>query len=159
MPELRTIQMRTTSEGSVLHELAHAWDDVRNDRARLPDAGNPAMQRRIAEQDGGVAIPGQPPPVRTAFHSDQTLERARDAYTSQDLDPNDGDRSRAFALNAPRTEPMKNPREFYAEGYAVFHRGDARQVDVLRRSAPELYRVQHGEARAEHTLFSQPPPD
>lgn len=146
LPELRTIQMRSRAEGSIVHEMAHAWDDVRNDRLRLSDAASPELQRRLALQDAG----------RTAFSSDTELAGALEAYRGRRPRPERG--TTAFSLNADPHEPLENPREFYAEGYALFHRGSPERLEVLRRQAPELYRVLYREAAEGGTLRSQPAP-
>jgi hypothetical protein len=146
LPELRTIQMRSHSEGAIVHEMAHAWDDVRNDTVRLGDGASPTLQRRLALEDEG----------RTAFWSDRQLGGALDAYRSRNPRPNDERGLSAFSLTANPHQPLENPREFYAEGYALFHRGSPERLEVMRRQAPELYRVLHREASEAGTLRAQP---
>jgi hypothetical protein len=151
LPELRTIQVKDSTANIVIHELAHAWDDVRNDNHRLTNEATPTTQQALAREDR----------AHTGFASDQTLERARLAYVAGQPTPNDEGRgpSRLFSLAAPPEESRKNAREFYAEGFAVFHRGSPEQLDVLRRQAPALYQVLYREARRERTLGSQPAPE
>lgn len=146
LPELRTIQLRSRSEGSIVHEMAHAWDDVRNDRVRLGDGASPQLQRRLALEDAG----------HTAFASDRELAGALQAYRGRRPNPNDERGHSAFSLNADPHEPLENPREFYAEGYALFHRGSPERLEVMRRQAPELYRVLYREASEAGTLGTQP---
>lgn len=146
LPELRTIQLRSRSEGAIVHEMAHAWDDVRNDRVRLGDGASPEVQRRLALEDAG----------HTAFTSDRELSGALAAYRGRHPRPNDDRGLSAFSLTADPHEPLENPREFYAEGYALFHRGSPERLEVLRRQAPELYRVLYREASEAGTLGTQP---
>lgn len=147
LPELRTIQMRSRSESAIVHEMAHAWDDVRNDRVRLGDGASPELQRRLALEDAG----------RTAFSSDRHLASALEAYRGRHPRPNDERGRSAFSLTADPHEPLENPREFYAEGYALFHRGSPERLEVMRRQAPELYRLLYREASEAGTLGAQPP--
>jgi hypothetical protein len=153
--QMRTIQVRGTADGRVIHEMAHAWDDVREEPSgrlqRLGDAGNPRLQRQLYMERESHG-----------FHSQGHLVEALADYRSHRPLPNmmgaHGVNPTAFSLTADHSEPMSNTREFYAEGFSVFHRGSAAQLEVLRRQAPMLYHALYSEARAEETLRNQPAP-
>jgi hypothetical protein len=70
LPEARTIQVRDgVSTGEVMHEMAHAWDDVRNDRVRMRDdlsaAQRADQQLRFNHQDAADESCVSPPRAAT----------------------------------------------------------------------------------------------
>lgn len=170
LPEARTIQVRDgVSTGEVMHEMAHAWDDVRNDRVRMRDdlsaAQRADQQLRFNHQDAAgreLRVPAarrhaELRGVAPAFHSDNDpgINAAYDAYQGR-FARGQLLREGAFDLGA-EGHSRDNPREFYAEGFRVFHQ-DAGARDRLIRNAPELYRILYDEARRDGTLPSGAPP-
>jgi len=169
LPEARTIQVRDqVSSGEVMHEMAHAWDDVRNDRSRMRDdlsaAQRADMQMRFNHQDAAGQELRAPASRRHAelrgvpagFHSDTNpaIGAAYDAYQGR-FASRQILREGAFDLGA-EGHSRDNPREFYAEGFRVFHT-DAGARDRLIQNAPELYRVLYDEARRDGTLPATAP--
>lgn len=146
----RVVQLRTgnVSPDFARHEMAHAWDDIRNDHR----GGDPLSAANVADRIAHRNDVG-----RTAtFSSHETpgLRSAFDAYANRTNPnmPNTG-----FGVGASVRETLENPREFYAEGFAVFHSGNAAEVGRLRSNAPELYRILHTEAQRAGTLPASAP--
>jgi hypothetical protein len=129
---------RGSAISDMRHELAHAWDDVRNEPrprslASMPDA---ARRREIDRRHAALN--------RGQFES----------MSSRHLAPSNlslGDMYDRFLEHAPRNEqtfanpgtresiPKRNPVEFYAEGYSVFHGSSQQSQARLLHYAPELY--------------------
>jgi hypothetical protein len=135
LPELRLLQVREDSNQYIIrHELTHAWDHVRQGRVRslrgLPEA------RRCNEIGR-----------RQVFWSDTHLVGMFRLYRQRAGRTVDARDRYAFDLRSGYS--TRSPREFYAEGYNVFHSNQVFNQAKLLRYAPELYDLLEWEARNE----------
>lgn len=153
--------------GHLRHELAHAYDDIRNNRGtaqRLDDlndrrrralilqlAVNNARDQRLRALTRSQATRGQirqelGRPSQPIFHTDQSRSGITQMYTQyiQGLPR----RSRAFDGTARQGHSTRDAQEFYAEGFNVFHgRNEDAQARLLTY-APELYNLLEQEGQA-----------
>jgi hypothetical protein len=134
------------------HELAHAWDDVRNESSPLNlrtlqgDALSNELIRLakdtepFASQSSKKLDPGK-------LSMQEMLDRYVKGLPDKDL-------SFAHASTAGK-HASKNTMEFYAEGYSVFHGFSDLCKARLLRLAPELYDYLEQESK----LYGLPTPD
>lgn len=157
--------------GHLRHELAHAWDDIRNNAgpASRLDAMNPvqrralilrlavdrvrderlaelhsrrATRREILQELGAIGLP--------TFRSLEARQRGQlgipDMYVhySRGLPRPD----LAFDSTARQGHSLRNPQEFYAEGFNVFHGNNLNAQARLLSYALELYNLLEQEAQA-----------
>ncbi len=126
--QFRTIRVSPTSLGRgaatdfLRHELAHAWDDVRTDRkptnlrkmkenARLDEFNRLAKEKAPFESESGKKLP----PGKKL-----TMQDMLSAYKSNLAAL--GDKTKSFAHpSTADSHNAKDVKEFYAEGYSVFH--------------------------------------
>lgn len=193
LAESRVVQLQNNaSPAAAMHEMAHAWDDVSNDRTRLRSGHQTRAMTRLNHQDArgqAAALEHQAGSVDSpqgrahlqqraralrsaagrgaaAFRSDSaryqpggmTMHQMLDRYRGRVGRTQDDRARRAFDVSAHRGYSMQNAREFYAEGYAAFHGTNTESRRRLRAQAPELYRVLHREAQAQHNLPAGAPP-
>ena len=151
-PSTRVIQLGPQSgPDEVRHELAHAWDHVRTGKiarldtykgARLKKAvlapvtfSSETDEKRVTiEETVGADKKKVGLSVKDAF--DRFMKRPAQSYWS-------------FASS--KTDPehvTSDVREFYAEGYSVFHGNDEDAQAKLLCDAPELYQLLEEEAKA-----------
>jgi hypothetical protein len=124
LPQSHEIQVPPNARvHDVRHELAHAWDDVRNDAAGR----------------------GQSPTDR--FHSQVNPELA-DAF-EQYRRTHGGDSGTMYTPGQHPRQAASNPWECYATGFALYHSGNPEDREVVRRAAPALFRVLQREAPRE----------
>jgi hypothetical protein len=151
VPTARFIRVRRASGAvQVMHELAHAWDNVRTGRLR-------PLRRLLAERDPVEALSQEA--ERTAgsmwTHSQRrrstrdengrrvrlTIEEMLERYRNRRFL-----REERFGTPGAREGySLLNVEEFYAEGFAVFHGGDEDQRARLLAQAPELYHLLESE--------------
>lgn len=137
------------------HELAHAWDDVQNDRSRAlrPLDTIPIAQRRQIYR----AIYSQRRPV---MHSQTARFLVRSRGRSQHLSFGDmleiyrrnlGQRTEfVFDVTNSYKQSLSNTQEFYAEGRTVFFCRSAPSAQArMLHFAPELFQVFEQEAQRE----------
>jgi hypothetical protein len=139
--------------GHILHELAHAWDNVRDGKLRsvkdmLKDAD---PQKAFAEEHtrtGATNWTDSATKHRTKDENgkavNMTMGEMLDAYNKRPA-------LRADRFGTPGTRPGYSQRsvaDFYAEGFAVFHSGDEDQRFKLKALAPELFHLLEQEAKA-----------
>lgn len=94
------------------HELAHAWDDVRNDRGSFGRSPTDAFQSQVDR-------------------------RYTDAFEHYQRGPTHG---RGLATpGQSSSEAASSPWEFYATGFAMFHSDDPTLRANLRATSPGLY--------------------
>lgn len=147
---LRMIRLPSVIRSSIIiHELAHAWDHVRNmrQRRRLDDLNrrqriravrNPSPLTSETNQTQEFSMDGGN--VNLAFtemfnrYIQRMRGRPRDLY---------------FHAGARDGYSGTSVREFYAEGYAVFHGNWIIQQGIMYRFAPELYFFLQQEAQTE----------
>jgi hypothetical protein len=134
------------------HELAHAWDDVRNENSppNLRKLKGDALTNeliRLAQdklpfesQSSKKLLPGK-------LSMQEMLDRYQKVLPEKDM---------SFAHQSTADKHAgKNPMEFYAEGYSVFYGFcDACKARLLR-FAPELFEYLALEAKT----YGQPVPD
>lgn len=159
--------------GKIRHELAHAWDDIRNDRgpAQKLDAMSVAQRRnfvrrttvnRLRDQSlttlrasnaSRGRIAGQLGRVgRPIFHSGLSGSRRRpripemyELYRTKIPLPR---RRNAFDSSARQGHSLRSAQEFYAEGFNTFHGRNPDAQARLLLYAPELYDLLEREGRA-----------
>jgi hypothetical protein len=154
VPTARFIRVRRGSgPQQVMHELAHAWDNVRTGRLT-------PLRRLLGARDPAEALAAEAERTEDAMwtgartrHSTQDENGRRVRLTIAEMLQRYRDRRvlRENRFGTPGTREgysMRDAREFYAEGYAVFHGGDAEQRTRLREQAPELYHLLAREAAA-----------
>ncbi|MFZ5440013.1 MAG: hypothetical protein ACOZQL_08380 [Myxococcota bacterium] len=113
LPERHVVQVGPNATlDDLRHELAHAWDDVRNDHGRA----------------------GRSPTDR--FHS-QVDRRFTDAFETYRRGTARG-RGLATAGQS-ESEAATAPWEFYATGFAMFHSSDPALRERLRSTSPQLF--------------------
>lgn len=156
LPPARVIQMSPNAgPDSIRHEMAHAWDDVKNDR-KLSRLDSLPVERRRAEIER-LAEEKQP------FSSDSNQKLA-----TKEVGNDGGTKNARFTMKEmfdkyrsrvpTRLEAFDNPgtregysrtsvKEFYAEGYSVFHSNNRDSQAKMLRYAPELYFHLEGEAK------------
>jgi hypothetical protein len=156
-PLARVIRLSLQAKTShIRHELAHAWDHVRA-------MARPAPLKEPKAMQAALKSPG-------AFWSESTTKRAtreikKDKSVAAKLTVNEMfDRykgriwRRELAFDGPGTREghsLRSSKEFYAEGYSVFHGPDISSQMKLRYYAPELYELLKSESLAN----KQPVPD
>ena len=136
----------------IRHELAHAWDDVKNEGRVTPLGSMTAAQRRATvvarfQQRRPLAsdMPARLPPYNLSMT--QMLERYRTRLSRRELSFAHSSTSEAHA--------GRTSREFYAEGYSVFFGSDMWCQARLLHFAPELFAYLETEAR--HFALNPPP--
>ncbi len=147
---IRTIFIGSiVTTGYLTHELAHAWDHIRNlppiSRVRLDDL-NERQRRRLMRNPGQFLsetnrrqeLRGSDETARMTFSQMHANYLRRLPY------PRNG-----FGLGAEPTYAGRNPQEFYAEGYAVFHSNSILEQAKIFLYARELYVYLYNEAIAE----------
>lgn len=146
LPPIRVIRFHSDSStvSHLRHELAHAWDDVRNDPTRglrpldsLPETQRRAAVGRLAQQRSPFA--SQALRGRGRLSLQQMMERYRARLPLREL---------TFANPGTREgHELRGPYEFYAEGYSVFHGTCVMCQARLLRYASELYDYLEEESR------------
>ena len=157
-PSTRVIQLGPQSgRDEVRHELAHAWDHVRTGKvarldaykgARLKKAilapitfsSETAEKRVTIEETVGADKKKVGLSVKDTF--DRFMKRPAQSYWS-------------FASS--KTDPehvTSDVREFYAEGYSVFHGDNEDAQAKLLCDAPELYQLLEEEAKTAKLAIS-----
>jgi hypothetical protein len=148
--EFRAVRVSYASlnKGSITeylrHELAHAWDDVRNEK-------NPPNLRTLTGKDlekelerlGGDQEPFESMSTKKLKPSDISIQEMLRRY--QAVVP-DQDMGFPHDSTAPR-HAAGNSMEFYAEGYSVFHGFTDDRKARLLRFATELYDYLEWEAK------------
>jgi hypothetical protein len=136
---------------AIRHELAHAWDDVRNEKSSTllnlrklsGDAQKKEVMRLLNEdQTFGSESTDKLPP-------DKKLSMQEMVSNYKDELGLDKDMSFAHPTTASK-HVVANVMEFYAEGYSVFHGYNDRCQSRLMYLAPELYRYLEWESKAYH---------
>jgi len=149
-PEVRVIQWGTRAGvDEIRHELAHAWDHVRGGKVARLDAYKGARLKKAVQAAATFSseknearltveeiVHGQKQKVGLSIKDvyDRFMKRPAAAYWS-------------FANT--KTDPehvTSDVREFYAEGYSVFHGDNEDAQAQLLCDAPELYQLLENEA-------------
>lgn len=132
IPQLRIIQLdKKLSVENLRHELAHAWDNVRVITSPV------ALEKLPPKKRDSVIV------AKQKMWSDTTLKEMFEAYKKRVP-------RRELSFDGPSTSEglsTKSVREFYAEGYAVFHGSNDFSKARLLRYAPELYDLLEKEAK------------
>ena len=153
IPTARVVRVRGGSPvGHIVHELAHAWDNVRSGsmrsvdsmlRARDPAAAIGAEHRRTGARMWTDAETRHRTRDATGTRVRMTIAEMLEAYRGRPVLRED-----RFGTTGTREGySMRSPQEFYAEGYAVFHVGTADQKAAFELQAPELFHLIEREAR------------
>jgi hypothetical protein len=157
LPQARVIRVGKGKTGQIRHELAHAWDHVRAMSKPKPIRGRKAMEKAVmspgatwseSSRKRATREPGKGgKSKRVKLTIKAMLERYRERA-----------KLREWTFDGPSTQEghsKRNPRDFYAEGYSVFHGADTASQMRLRLFAPELYELLKREALKN----KQPVPD
>jgi hypothetical protein len=149
--EIRIIQMGgNASTDAIRHELAHAWDHVRSGKVK------PIGQ--LKDKDFVEAVKNTPALSSATGEKRSTSETKEGKVRRVRLSiPEMFERYKKWKLREqsfdnPSTQEnysKSSPREFYAEGYSVFHGGREWNQARLLYYAPELYELLEAEAKQE----------
>jgi hypothetical protein len=141
---------RNATTDAIRHEMAHAWDHVR--------AGKVKPIGKLKGKEFEKALEENPPLSSTTEEKRATKEthegkvrRAR-LPISEMLERYKKWGLREQSFDNPSTKEgysKTSPREFYAEGYSVFHGGREWNQARLIYYAPELYELLEAEAKEE----------
>jgi hypothetical protein len=118
------------------HELAHAWDDVRNEDSprnlrKLKDDALTNELIRLAKDEQPFESQSSKKLLPSKLSMQEMLDRYVKVLPEKDM---------SFAHPSTQGKhAAKNPMEFYAEGYSVFHGFSDTCKARLLRFAPELY--------------------
>lgn len=148
VPPIRTIFIRRrVNSGYLTHEMAHAWDHIRNlparNRVRL-DSLNSRRRRRLIQQPGRFYTATNRRHNVNTGGTRLTFQQMFDNYRSRV-----SRRELAFARAAREGYSMRSVQEFYAEGYAVFHGISEYEQAKIYKYAREFYTFLQGEAVTE----------
>lgn len=146
-PTLRYIRVLPgSSVGHIMHELTHAWDNVRTGKLK-------PLSELLKAKDPGAAIGKEHEKTGALMWSDAktkhstldengkkvklTIQEMLDRYRERHV-------LREQQFGTPGTREgysQKDAHEFYAEAFAVFHAGDKEQRERLEAEAPELFHL------------------
>lgn len=150
---VRTIFLtERVNSGFLTHEMAHAWDHIRNLPARLRVRleSLPRRRRRQLAQHPGRYL------SETNRRQQLNVEGAAAArgFTFEQMYQNYlrrlPRREMAFSRAASEGYSRVSAQEFYAEGYAVFHGTSEYEQAKIYKYARELYIYLHDEATNEN---------
>jgi hypothetical protein len=146
---LRIIRMaKNATTDSIRHEMAHAWDHVRT--GKVKPIGN------LKGKDFEKALQDTPSLSSETEEKRPTQEIHKGKVRSVRIPITDiFDRYKKWKLREqsfdnPSTREgysKRSPKEFYAEGYSVFHGGKEWNQARLLYYAPELYELLEAEAK------------
>ncbi len=138
--DIRIIGLNNASNVSdIRHELAHAWDNVQRIKLR------PLNLRKLCHTMFGL---GKKPKDKFKSERSRVIKRAFAKYKRRI--GRSGEAKRLFAFDNPSTREgysLSTVKEFYAEGYSVFHGPHINKKARLLKFAPELYRYLNREAK------------
>lgn len=143
--------LSSTTPAQFRHELAHALDDLANEKrplTRLDAFKGPSrdaeVERRITEQPLHASETPERHRVTGRLNEQLTIEQMFERYCVRVPES-----ERAFdAPGTPKGYSKKNVTEFYAEAMAVFRGTDLESQARLLRYAPELYSMLEQQSRA-----------
>jgi hypothetical protein len=146
VPQLRVIQLRPRAGADdIRHELAHAWDHVRAGRVRPLDG---LSERQLERELNRPIRMGSESSRRHRVGSGGSAQRLTIRQMLALYIPRLPERALGFDNPATREGySRRSPREFYAEGYSVFHGPHVSAQARLLHFAPELYELLEREAR------------
>jgi hypothetical protein len=145
---IRIAENATTDD--IRHELAHAWDHVRTGKVKpVGQLKGKAFETALKEtpalssatnEKRATKEPHEGKVRKVSLTISEMLERYRRRS-----------RYRIQSFDKPGREGYSkdSPREFYAEGYSVFHSGNEWNQARLLYYAPELYELLETEAKQE----------
>ena len=157
-PALRIIHwdIKRTGVDDLRHELAHAWDHVRTGKVQPLDKlkgdalikaaqKTPPFTSETDEKRPEITETGdKPKKVKLS------VKEMFDRFMNRPVSADPTGSASGFAFANPGTDPQhaaRSVKEFYAEGYSVFH-GDYEDGQAqLLCSAPELYQLLEKEAK------------
>ncbi len=150
-PNYRVILLGPQSgPDEVRHELAHAWDHVRTGKvARLDTYKGERLKKAVLAP---VTFSSETDEKRVTI--EETVEAEKNKVRLSVKDAFDRFMKRPaqsyWSFASSKTDPehvTSDVREFYAEGYSVFHGGDEDAQAKLLCDAPELYQLLEEEAK------------
>jgi hypothetical protein len=146
---LRLIRMaKNASTDSIRHEMAHAWDHVRTGKVK-PIAGLKGEEFDKALKDT-PALSSETEEKRATKETHQGKVRSVRIPISEMFERYKKWKLREQSFDNPSTREgysKTSPKEFYAEGYSVFHGGREWNQARLLYYAPELYELLEAEAK------------
>jgi hypothetical protein len=149
LDKIRVIRLadRATT-ANIRHELAHAWDHVQGGKVKPVHNLNDKEFEKAQKEN---------PPLRSTTDEKRKTLETHDGKTkevkltiAEMLDRYRQWKLREQCFDGPSTRESyskMSPREFYAEGYAVYHSGDEFQQARLLFYAPELYELLEAESK------------
>jgi hypothetical protein len=146
---IRMVENATTD--AIRHELAHAWDHVRTGKVKpIGQLKGNAFEKAINETP---ALSSTTDEKRATRETHEGKVRGVRLTISEMLERyRRGAPLREQSFDNPSTRESyskKSPREFYAEGYSVFHSGNEWNQARLLYYASELYELLETEAKQE----------
>ncbi len=136
----------------VRHELAHAWDHVRDGKVRRLDNYKGAQLKKevlapatFASETNKKRVTVAEPAGAGTKQVGLSIKDTFDRFIKRPVQD-------YWSFRNSKTDPehvTSNVKEFYAEGYSVFHGGDEDAQAQLLCAAPELYQLLEKEALAE----------
>ena len=152
-PNTRVIQWGPKAGvDEIRHELAHAWDHVRGGKVARLDAYKGARLKGAVTADTPFA--SEATTKRLTIEESVGGERKKVRLSIPDMFDRFMQRpalNSSWSFANTRTDPehvLTGVKEFYAEGYSVFHSGNADAQAQLLCDAPELYQMLEVEANA-----------
>lgn len=150
---IRIIRLSSgASTDAIRHEMAHAWDHVRTGKVK------PIPIEKLSDKDFEKALK-ETPELSSATNVKRDTkevsggkERSVRLTISEMLERYRSWKLREQCFDNPTTRESHSkasPREFYAEGYSVFHGGSEWSQAKLLYYAPELYNLLEAEAKQE----------
>jgi hypothetical protein len=148
---LRIIQMsEEASTDAIRHELAHAWDHVRT--GKVKPIGKLKGEDFVKAVKNTPELSSATDEKRSTVETKEGKTRAVRLSIPEMLERYKRWKLREESFDNPSTREgysKSSPREFYAEGYSVFHGGREWNQARLLYYAPELYELLEAEAKQE----------
>jgi hypothetical protein len=150
-PEYRIIQwQQAAGVDEIRHELAHAWDHVRGGKvARLDDYKGDKLRKAVLTSP---TFSSESAEKRLTLEEVAEGKKQKIGLSIKDTYDRFMNRPATQSFANSKTAPehvMSNVREFYAEGYSVFHGDNEDAQAELLCAAPELYQLLEKEAKEE----------
>lgn len=142
--------VENASTDAIRHEMAHSWDHARTGKVK--------PLGKLKDKEFEQAVQNPPPLLSATDEKRATLETQDGKSKAVKLTISDmlarykQWKLREQSFDNPSTREgysKSSPREFYAEGYSVFHSNNISSQGRLLYYAPELYELLESEAKHE----------
>jgi Domain of unknown function (DUF4157) len=139
----------TATTDQIRHELAHAWDHVRTGKVKpIGQLKDKAFEKAIKDTPALSSMTDEKRPTKE-IHNDK-VRKVRMPISEMLKKYKERAVLREHSFDNPSTKESyskTSSREFYAEGYSVFHGGREWNQARLLYYAPELYELLEIEAK------------